>query len=68
MISENEKASYLDRITLADFQIVELIEADRMNTGAVTGICTTTIRIGGLDFAFRQNRVGSNTLHVKRIG
>lgn len=67
LINENENMSYLDRITLEDFQIEQKIEDDRMRTGVVTGPITTDVRDNGHTFAITQNRVGSKSLYVKQV-
>lgn len=67
LINENENMSYLDRITLQDFQIIIKIEEDRMRTGTVAGPITTDIMDNGRTFAVTQNRVMSNTLYVKQV-
>jgi len=67
LINENENMSYLDRITLKDFQIMKSIKYDRLSTGRIIGSITTDIRDNGHTFAMTQNRVGSKTLYVKQI-
>jgi len=67
LVNDNKEMSYLDRITLKNFQIMAKIEEDRMCTGRIVGSITTDIRDNGHTFAITQNRVGSKTLYVKQV-
>ena len=67
LVNENERFSYLDEVELSP-SFLDTIEMDRNLCGRPTGEHTVEIVCNGHRFSLRQNRAGSNTLYVKRIG
>lgn len=63
----NEGNADLDDVFLpADIE--QRILQDRFDTGTVSGPSSTFIRCGGKQYRLTQKRMGSHTLHVKRVG